>query len=57
VCPRDDALHSHQPEEAVDGFTDAHPLELAGQVEGLRRGTLLDGLREAPQGWNGRVFR
>ncbi|MEU6350543.1 thioredoxin domain-containing protein [Streptomyces sp. NPDC047072] len=31
-----DVLYAHQPEEAVDGFTDARLLELAGQVAGLR---------------------
>ncbi|WP_373315182.1 DsbA family protein [Streptomyces lanatus] len=29
-------LYDNQPEEAVDGFTDAYLLELAGQVDGLR---------------------
>ncbi|MES5822801.1 thioredoxin domain-containing protein [Streptomyces sp. RG80] len=29
-------LYANQPEEAVDGFTDAYLLELAGRVEGLR---------------------
>ncbi|MET9900756.1 thioredoxin domain-containing protein [Streptomyces sp. NPDC006446] len=31
-----EVLYANQPEESVDGFTDAHLLELAGQVEGLR---------------------
>ncbi|MFJ4470381.1 DsbA family protein [Streptomyces sp. NPDC089424] len=31
-----EVLYAHQPEESVDGFTDARLLELAGQVEGLR---------------------
>lgn len=31
-----EVLYAHQPEEAVDGFTDAYLLELAGQVDGLR---------------------
>ncbi|WP_236053064.1 DsbA family protein [Streptomyces musisoli] len=31
-----DVLYAHQPEESVDGFTDARLLELAGRVEGLR---------------------
>jgi protein-disulfide isomerase len=31
-----EVLYAHQPEETVDGFTDAYLLELAGQVEGLR---------------------
>ncbi|MFC5219969.1 thioredoxin domain-containing protein [Streptomyces coerulescens] len=29
-------LYAHQPEESVDGYTDAYLLELAGKVEGLR---------------------
>ncbi|MFF4271472.1 DsbA family protein [Streptomyces sp. NPDC001536] len=29
-------LYANQPEETVDGFTDAYLLELAGRVEGLR---------------------
>ncbi|MGW1541732.1 DsbA family protein [Streptomyces sp. NPDC002309] len=29
-------LYDNQPEESVDGFTDARLLELAGQVDGLR---------------------
>jgi protein-disulfide isomerase len=29
-------LYANQPEEVVDGFTDAYLLELAGRVEGLR---------------------
>ncbi|MFI1959890.1 DsbA family protein [Streptomyces althioticus] len=31
-----EVLYANQPEEAVDGFTDAFLLELADQVEGLR---------------------
>ncbi|MDX3457317.1 thioredoxin domain-containing protein [Streptomyces sp. ME02-8801-2C] len=31
-----EVLYANQPEEEVDGFTDARLLELAGQVEGLR---------------------
>lgn len=31
-----EVLYANQPEESLDGFTDAHLLELAGQVEGLR---------------------
>ncbi|WP_328372493.1 DsbA family protein [Streptomyces sp. NBC_00457] len=31
-----EVLYTHQPEEAVDGFTDAYLLELADQVDGLR---------------------
>lgn len=31
-----EVLYAHQPEETVDGFTDARLLELAGQVDGLR---------------------
>ncbi|MER6349651.1 DsbA family protein [Streptomyces sp. NPDC001595] len=31
-----EVLYANQPEEAVDGFTDAYLLELAGQVDGLR---------------------
>ncbi|MFG2425524.1 DsbA family protein [Streptomyces sp. NPDC048448] len=31
-----EVLYANQPEESVDGFTDARLLELAGQVEGLR---------------------
>ncbi|WTX85449.1 DsbA family protein [Streptomyces sp. NBC_00645] len=31
-----EVLYANHPEESVDGFTDAHLLELAGQVEGLR---------------------
>jgi protein-disulfide isomerase len=31
-----DVLYNNQPEEVVDGFTDAHLLELAEQVDGLR---------------------
>lgn len=31
-----EVLYAHQPEEEVDGFTDARLLELAGQVDGLR---------------------
>jgi protein-disulfide isomerase len=31
-----EVLYAHQPEEVVDGYTDAYLLELAGQVEGLR---------------------
>lgn len=31
-----EVLYDNQPEEAVDGFTDASLLELAGQVDGLR---------------------
>ncbi|MGW5940046.1 DsbA family protein [Streptomyces celluloflavus] len=30
-----DVLYAHQPEEAIDGFTDAYLLELADQVKGL----------------------
>jgi protein-disulfide isomerase len=29
-------LYAHQPEEAVDGFTSAYLLDLAGKVDGLR---------------------
>jgi len=31
-----DVLYAHQPEESVDGFTDAFLLDLASQVKGLR---------------------
>ncbi|MFG2481023.1 DsbA family protein [Streptomyces fagopyri] len=31
-----EVLYANQPEESVDGFSDARLLELAGQVEGLR---------------------
>ncbi|MEU9985862.1 thioredoxin domain-containing protein [Streptomyces sp. NPDC048045] len=31
-----DMLYAHQPEESVDGFTDAYLLKLAGRIEGLR---------------------
>ncbi|MFJ8543369.1 DsbA family protein [Streptomyces sp. NPDC093586] len=31
-----EVLYANQPEESVDGYTDAFLLELAGQVEGLR---------------------
>ncbi|MET9142714.1 thioredoxin domain-containing protein [Streptomyces sp. NPDC004042] len=31
-----DVLFAHQPEESVDGFTDAYLLELASRVKGLR---------------------
>ncbi|WRZ45510.1 DsbA family protein [Streptomyces sp. NBC_00151] len=31
-----EVLYANQPEESVDGYTDARLLELAGQVEGLR---------------------
>ncbi|ANP54363.1 protein-disulfide isomerase [Streptomyces griseochromogenes] len=31
-----DMLYAHQPEESVDGFTDAYLLELAGRIDGLR---------------------
>ncbi len=31
-----EVLYTHQPEEVVDGFTDARLLELAGLVDGLR---------------------
>lgn len=31
-----EVLYDNQPEEAVDGFTDAYLLELADQVDGLR---------------------
>ncbi|MEU6275025.1 thioredoxin domain-containing protein [Streptomyces populi] len=31
-----EVLYANQPEESVDGFTDARLLELAGQVKGLR---------------------
>ncbi|WP_345670451.1 DsbA family protein [Streptomyces similanensis] len=31
-----DVLYAHQPEESVDGYTDAYLLKLAGQVKGLR---------------------
>ncbi|MEU2281714.1 thioredoxin domain-containing protein [Streptomyces sp. NPDC013178] len=31
-----EVLYANQPEESVDGYTDAYLLELAGQVEGLR---------------------
>ncbi|MET7858447.1 thioredoxin domain-containing protein, partial [Streptomyces sp. NPDC005318] len=31
-----EVLYANQPEEAVDGYTDAFLLKLAGQVEGLR---------------------
>ncbi|WP_423247704.1 DsbA family protein [Streptomyces achmelvichensis] len=31
-----EVLYANQPEEAVDGYTDAFLLNLAGQVEGLR---------------------
>ncbi|MFF8195424.1 DsbA family protein [Streptomyces bobili] len=30
-----EVLYANQPEESVDGYTDAYLLELAGQVEGL----------------------
>ncbi|MEU2064397.1 thioredoxin domain-containing protein [Streptomyces sp. NPDC013455] len=29
-------LYAHQPEESVDGFTDAYLLKLAGRIDGLR---------------------
>ncbi|MEU5094898.1 thioredoxin domain-containing protein [Streptomyces sp. NPDC020996] len=31
-----EVLYRHQPEESVDGFTDAHLLQLASKVDGLR---------------------
>lgn len=31
-----ETLYAHQPEESVDGFTDAHLLKLAGRIDGLR---------------------
>ncbi|MFD9326236.1 DsbA family protein [Streptomyces sp. NPDC060065] len=31
-----EVLYANQPEEIVDGYTDAYLLELAGEVEGLR---------------------
>ncbi|MGW4344355.1 DsbA family protein [Streptomyces sp. NPDC004690] len=31
-----DVLYAHQPEESVDGFTDAYLLEMAAKVKGLR---------------------
>ncbi|MFJ6088108.1 DsbA family protein [Streptomyces sp. NPDC092369] len=31
-----EVLYAHQPEESVDGYTDAYLLELAGEVDGLR---------------------
>ncbi|WP_245873265.1 DsbA family protein [Streptomyces phaeoluteigriseus] len=31
-----EVLYANQPDESVDGYTDAYLLELAGQVEGLR---------------------
>ncbi|MER5401247.1 thioredoxin domain-containing protein [Streptomyces sp. NPDC002599] len=31
-----EVLYANQPEESVDGYTDARLMELAGQVEGLR---------------------
>ncbi|MEU1200442.1 thioredoxin domain-containing protein [Streptomyces sp. NPDC005813] len=31
-----EVLYANQPEESVDGYTDAYLLELAGQVKGLR---------------------
>ena len=31
-----EVLYANQPEESVDGYTDAYLLELAGEVEGLR---------------------
>ncbi|MFJ6567990.1 DsbA family protein [Streptomyces sp. NPDC091292] len=31
-----EVLYANQPEESVDGYTDAHLLELAGEVKGLR---------------------
>ncbi|MEU9186536.1 thioredoxin domain-containing protein [Streptomyces sp. NPDC048484] len=31
-----EVLYANQPEESVDGYTDANLLELAGEVEGLR---------------------
>ncbi|MFF0034484.1 DsbA family protein [Streptomyces avermitilis] len=31
-----EVLYANQPEESVDGYTDAYLLELAGKVEGLR---------------------
>ncbi|WP_406482300.1 DsbA family protein [Streptomyces sp. NBC_01615] len=31
-----EVLYANQPEESLDGYTDAHLLELAGEVEGLR---------------------
>ncbi|MGX4690437.1 DsbA family protein [Streptomyces sp. JNUCC 63] len=36
-----EALFAHQPEEAVDGYTDAFLLDMASQVQGLR-GTEFD---------------
>ncbi|MEJ8672614.1 thioredoxin domain-containing protein [Streptomyces sp. MS1.AVA.1] len=34
-----EVLYANQPEESVDGYTDAHLLELAGKVKGLRSPT------------------
>ncbi|MGA4983703.1 DsbA family protein [Streptomyces sp. GESEQ-13] len=40
-----EVLYANQPEEVVDGYTDAFLLELAGQVEGLRGPEFDDAVR------------